>query len=70
MPRVELGEEWTEVSGAPERLERIVEHSCTILARTRPELYHLLTVELGWTPDAPRAWLTELLNAELLGGGP
>ena len=125
------GEEWTEVSSAPERLERIVEHSCTILARTRPihavirgaadkeafaaalgrrllqdrltaqterirrhlgddlrpglsaeqagqrycvlaspELYHLLTVELGWTPDAHRAWLTELLKAELLGGAP
>jgi AcrR family transcriptional regulator len=121
-------EEWAEVSGAPERLERIVEHSCTILARTRPihavirgaadkepfaaalgrrllqdrltaqterirthlggdlrtglsadqagqrycvlaspELYHLLTVELGWTPDEHREWLTELLKGELLG---
>jgi AcrR family transcriptional regulator len=125
------GEEWAEVSSAPDRLERIVMHSCTILARTRPihavirgaadkeafanalgrrllqdrltaqterirrhlrgdlrpglsvdqagqrycvlaspELYHLLTVELAWTPDEHREWLTELLKAELLGGAP
>jgi AcrR family transcriptional regulator len=113
---------------ATERLERIVELSCEILARTRPihrvirgaadkepfaadlgrrlleerlatqterirrhlggdlrpglsvseagerycalaspELYYLLTVELGWTADAHRLWLTELLMTELLG---
>ena len=31
-----------------------------------PELYHLLTVELGWTPDQHRSWLTDLLTTELL----
>jgi AcrR family transcriptional regulator len=32
-----------------------------------PELYHLLTVELGWTADQHRSWLTDLLKTELLG---
>ena len=27
-----------------------------------PELYHLLTAELGWTPEEHRTWLTELLD--------
>jgi AcrR family transcriptional regulator len=31
-----------------------------------PELYYLLTVELDWTPDRHREWLTGLLEAELL----
>jgi AcrR family transcriptional regulator len=35
-------------------------------ALASPELYHLLTVELGWTDDAHRQWLTELLATELL----
>ena len=35
-------------------------------ALTSPELYHLLTVELGWTPEQHRRWLNELLAAELL----
>jgi AcrR family transcriptional regulator len=113
--------------GAAERLERMVEYSCRILARTRPihaiirgaadkepfaaelgrrlmaerlanqterirryfgdalrpgltvaeagerycalaspELYHVLTVELGWTAEQHRAWLTQLLRTELL----
>ena len=121
---------WSTVAGLPaagERLEKMAEHSCTILARTRPihavirgaadkeafaavlgrrllhdrltaqterirkylrddlrpelavdqagqrycvlaspELYYLLTVELGWTPDQHRSWLTDLLTTELL----
>lgn len=32
-----------------------------------PELYHLLTVELGWTAEQHRTWLTRLLRIELLG---
>jgi AcrR family transcriptional regulator len=32
-----------------------------------PELYHLLTAELAWTPKAHKSWLTELLTTELLG---
>jgi hypothetical protein len=36
-------------------------------ALTSPELYHLLTVELGWTAEQHRGWLNELLAAELLG---
>jgi AcrR family transcriptional regulator len=116
-----------ELTTAAERLERMVEYSCRILARTRPihavirgaadkeafaaalgrrllqerlraqteriarhlgddlrpglsaeeagerycvlagpELYHLLTVELGWTADQHREWLTDLLTSELL----
>ena len=34
-----------------------------------PELYYLLTAELGWTPDEHRAWLVELLRVDLLGHG-
>jgi AcrR family transcriptional regulator len=116
--------------GAAERLEKMVEYSCRILARTRPihaiirgaadkepfaaelgrrlmaerlanqterirryfgdalrpgltvaeagerycalaspELYHVLTVELGWTAEQHRAWLTQLLRTELLAPG-
>ena len=36
-------------------------------ALTSPELYHLLTVELGWTAEQHRAWINELLQGELLG---
>ena len=121
---------WSTVAGLPgagERLEKMVEYSCRILARTRPihavirgaadkeafaallgrrllhdrltaqterigkylrddlrpglsvdqagqrycvlaspELYYLLTVDLGWTPDQHGSWLTELLTTELL----
>ena len=39
-------------------------------ALTSPELYYLLTVELGWTADQHRKWLTELLEIELLGPRP
>jgi AcrR family transcriptional regulator len=122
---------WADVARLPdprERLERMVEHSCTVLARTcathsvirgaadkeafaaalgkrllsdrltaqterigrylgdelrqglsiseagqrycalaSPELYYLLTVELGWTAEQHRGWLTLLLETELLG---
>ena len=121
---------WTtvaELPDAPERLEKMVDYSCRILARTRPihavirgaadkeafaavlgrrllhdrltaqterirkylgddlraglsvdqagqrycalaspELYQLLTVELGWTADQHRSWLADLLKTELL----
>ncbi len=36
-------------------------------ALASPDLYHLLTVELGWTADAHRAWLAQLLRTDLLG---
>ena len=36
-------------------------------ALASPELYHLLTAELGWTAEEHRAWLTGLLETELLG---
>jgi AcrR family transcriptional regulator len=35
-------------------------------ALASPELYHLLTVELSWTADQHRRWLTQLLQTELL----
>jgi AcrR family transcriptional regulator len=36
-------------------------------ALASPELYFLLTVELGWSAEQHAAWLTELLESELLG---
>ena len=36
-------------------------------ALTSPELYHMLTVEFGWTADKHRKWLTGVLETELLG---
>jgi AcrR family transcriptional regulator len=115
-------------ANASERLDKIVEYSCRILARTRPihaiirgaadkeafaaelgrrllhqrltnqtdrirdylgealrpglstaeagerycalaspDLYYLLTVELGWTAEQHKRWLTELLHTDLLG---
>ena len=36
-------------------------------ALASPELYHLLTVQLGWTGARHRTWLSELLHTELLG---
>lgn len=36
-------------------------------ALASPELYYLLTVELGWTAEQHRKWLGELLVAELFG---
>ncbi len=117
-----------ELSGAPDRLARMVEYSSGILGRTRPihavirgaadkeafaaalgrrllhdrltaqtdrirrylgddlreglsvadagqrycalaspDLYHVVTVEFGWTAKQHRSWLTELLVTELLG---
>jgi hypothetical protein len=35
-------------------------------ALASPELYHLLTVELGWSAKRHQTWLTELLKTELL----
>jgi AcrR family transcriptional regulator len=116
-----------QLPSAPERLDKMVEYSCRIMARTRPihaiirgaadkeafaaalgrrllqerlhnqterirhyvgeqlrpglsveeagerycalaspDLYHVLTVELAWTPDQHRHWLTHLLHTELL----
>jgi AcrR family transcriptional regulator len=36
-------------------------------ALASPELYYLLTVDLDWTPEEHRRWLTRLLETELLG---
>jgi hypothetical protein len=38
-------------------------------ALASPDLYHVLTVQLGWTAGHHRAWLTELMRAELLRDG-
>ena len=35
-------------------------------ALASPELYHLLTVELSWTAEHHKRWLTQLLKTELL----
>jgi AcrR family transcriptional regulator len=34
---------------------------------TSPEFYHLMTVELGWTPRQFTTWLSDLAELELLG---
>jgi hypothetical protein len=39
-------------------------------ALASPELYYTLTVEFGWSADQHRAWLTDLLDTELLGRHP
>jgi AcrR family transcriptional regulator len=36
-------------------------------ALASPELYYLLTIELAWTAEQHRSWLTQLLHTELLG---
>ena len=36
-------------------------------ALTSPELYYLLTAELGWTAEQHQQWVTQLLHTELLG---
>ena len=36
-------------------------------ALVSPELYHLVTVELGWTAEEHRQWLVDMLRADLLG---
>jgi AcrR family transcriptional regulator len=36
-------------------------------ALASPELFNTLTTELGWTVEEHRSWLTDLLQAELLG---
>ncbi len=36
-------------------------------APASPDLFHLLTVQLGWTTDEHCAWLVSLLQADLLG---
>jgi hypothetical protein len=35
-------------------------------ALASPELYYLLTAELGWTADEHREWVTSLLEKDLL----
>jgi len=35
-------------------------------ALASPDLYHLVTVELAWTPDQHRDWLTQLVRTQLL----
>jgi AcrR family transcriptional regulator len=44
-------------------LEQAGQRYCALAS---PELYYLLTVELGWTADEHRSWLTDLLTTELL----
>jgi AcrR family transcriptional regulator len=35
-------------------------------ALASPELYHVLTVDFGWTADRHREWLTQLVRTQLL----
>lgn len=45
-------------------VEHAGERACALMS---PEMHHLLTVGLRWTPDQYREWLCPLLVAELLG---
>jgi AcrR family transcriptional regulator len=45
-------------------IDQAGERACALLS---PELHHLLTVELGWTPQQHQEWLGGLLEVELLG---
>jgi AcrR family transcriptional regulator len=45
-------------------IEQAGERACALMS---PEMHSLLTVELGWTHDQHREWLSHLLVAELLG---
>ncbi|HSK59074.1 MAG TPA: helix-turn-helix domain-containing protein [Actinomycetospora sp.] len=36
-------------------------------ALASPEMYHLLTVEMGWSAERHREWLTETVIAQILG---
>jgi AcrR family transcriptional regulator len=48
-------------------IEEAGERYCVLAS---PDVYYLLTVELGWTPEHHQEWLTELISAELLGTAP
>lgn len=48
-------------------LEEAGQRYCALVS---PELYHLLTVEFGWPPEQHRAWVTALLQVDLLGSEP
>jgi AcrR family transcriptional regulator len=58
--RRHLGDDLTAGLSVPEAGERY----CALAS---PDLYHLLTVELSWTADQHRQWLTRLLETDLLG---
>jgi AcrR family transcriptional regulator len=45
-------------------VEEAGERYCALAS---PDLYHLLTVELGWTSKHHHEWLTQVLRTELLG---
>lgn len=45
-------------------VEQAGERACALMS---PEMHHLLTVGLGWTPDQHREWLCHLLVTDLLG---
>jgi AcrR family transcriptional regulator len=44
-------------------VEEAGERYCALAS---PDLYHLVTVELAWTADRHRQWLTSLLHSDLL----
>ena len=53
----------------PERRgSRSPRHGQRYCALASPDLYHMVTVEFGWSAERHRSWLTELLVSELLGG--
>jgi AcrR family transcriptional regulator len=45
-------------------IDEAAQRACALAS---PELRNLLIVEMGWTPEQHRAWLGDLLEAEVLG---
>ena len=45
-------------------IEEAGERYCVLAS---PDVYHPMTVELGWSAEYHQAWLTQLIRAELLG---
>ncbi|MGQ0573899.1 MAG: TetR family transcriptional regulator [Pseudonocardia sp.] len=45
-------------------VEQAGERACALMS---PDMHHLLTTGLGWTPDQHREWLCPLVVGELLG---
>ena len=45
-------------------IEEAGERYCVLAS---PDVYHPMTVDLGWSAEYHQAWLTQLIRAELLG---
>lgn len=69
MERLENQTRWIRksLSGALRPKVTVAQAAQELCALTSPELHHVLRVELGWSADRYRKWLTEIAERELLG---